>query len=158
MYRLTDTEFLFAFEDLAFYADKHGDPIKERYGDIIDWQGTARSVAHIAPYILAFDSNFIEVRHALSGRLVQIIKAREVLCTNDGQDPPATRNADRSEVDRQVQVALRAYGGSTKDCYHVVRFFVSLAVSVELLLTFAAYLLQAELVMSAQPNMKQYFS
>lgn len=102
--------------DLAFFADKHGDPIKHRYGDVIDWQGTARSVAHIPPYILAFDSNFVEVRHANTGKLVQIIKGSEVSCTNDGQGfGPDTDYG----LDKSVEVTLRHVDERGSDSYVV---------------------------------------
>lgn len=102
--------------DLAFFADKHGDPIKHRYGDVIDWQGTARNVAHIPPYILAFDSNFVEVRHANTGKLVQIIKGSEVSCTNDGQGfGPDTDYG----LDKSVEVTLRHVDERGSDSYVV---------------------------------------
>jgi hypothetical protein len=84
MFRLDDTEFLFVYEDLAIYSDKHGDPIASRYEDTVEWHGRPRQVAFVRPYVLAFDAAFVEIRHAHTGKLVQIIKGREVVCTFDG--------------------------------------------------------------------------
>jgi hypothetical protein len=119
MYRISDAVFLFVFEDLAFYADKHGDPIKTRYNDVVDFQGTARTVAYLPPYIIAFDTNFIEVRHAATGKLCQILKGREILCTYDGQSP---LHRTASEAEKRIHVALQSDGGFDTS-YRVVRSF-----------------------------------
>jgi hypothetical protein len=118
MYRISDAVFLFVFEDLAFFADKHGDPIKERYNEVIDFQGTARTVAYLHPYILAFDTNFIEIRNASTGKLCQILKGREILCTYDGQ-APLHRTA--SEAEKRIHVALQNEGGVDNHSYRIVR-------------------------------------
>lgn len=63
--------------------DKHGDP--SRTGNTIEWEGTAERVAFHQPYILLFDSRFIEIRHVTTGRLAQIIPGTDVRCTWDGR-------------------------------------------------------------------------
>lgn len=118
MFRLSDGEFLFCYAgaytpyilpthtDLAFYCDKHGDPLPSRFDDTIDWQGNPRSVALFRPFLLAFDEHFIEVRHANSGRLLQILKGREVASTFDGQSVSMATVQGTGESDRRVHVAL----------------------------------------------------
>lgn len=72
--------------DFAFFADRHGDPLKERFGDIIEWEGRPDTVVFHKPYVLAFDARFVEVRDtSQSGKLVQLIKGTQIRCTYDGQ-------------------------------------------------------------------------
>ena len=51
----------------------------------MEWQGTAARVAFHSPYLLLFDSRFVEVRHIDTGRLVQIITGNDIVCTCDGR-------------------------------------------------------------------------
>ena len=69
--------------EFGLYVDKHGDPC--RTIGTIEWEGTAERVAFHAPYILLFDSRFIEIRHVETGRLVQIISGSDVRCIWDGR-------------------------------------------------------------------------
>ncbi|KAF7375787.1 hypothetical protein MSAN_00468400 [Mycena sanguinolenta] len=46
--------------------------------------GTAQRVAFHAPYILLFDTRFIEVRDIETGRLAQIIPGNDMHCLCDG--------------------------------------------------------------------------
>jgi hypothetical protein len=63
----------------------------DRLGDLsltkgtIEWEGTAEHVAWHPPYVLIFDSRFIEVRHIETGRLCQIIPGNDLRCTWDGR-------------------------------------------------------------------------
>lgn len=72
----TDSDFLLCYDAFACYVDRSGEPI--RLDSVVEWEGTPQSVAFSAPYILAFDSHFVEVREALSGRLVQIIRGNDM--------------------------------------------------------------------------------
>jgi len=63
--------------------DDHGYP--SRSGNTIEWEGTAERVAFHRPYILLFDSRFIEIRHVTTGRLAQIIPGTDVRCIWDGR-------------------------------------------------------------------------
>lgn len=77
---------MFIPTDFAFFADRHGDPLRERFGDIIEWEGRADTVVFYNPYILAFDSRFIEVRDvSQNGKLVQLVRGTQIRCTFDGQ-------------------------------------------------------------------------
>lgn len=51
----------------------------------IEWEGTAEHVAWHPPYVLLFDSRFIEIRHVETGRLAQIIPGNEMRCIWDGR-------------------------------------------------------------------------
>ncbi|THU88754.1 Dbl homology domain-containing protein [Dendrothele bispora CBS 962.96] len=83
MFRSADDEFLLCYDEFGLYVDKHGDP--SRAAGTIEWEGTAERVALHSPYILLFDSRFIEVRHLETGRLVQIIPGNDVRCIWDGR-------------------------------------------------------------------------
>jgi RHO1 GDP-GTP exchange protein 1/2 len=63
--------------------DRHGEP--SRSPGVVEWEGTAERVAFHPPYILIFDTRFIEVRHIDKGNLVQIIPGVDLHCTWDGR-------------------------------------------------------------------------
>ncbi|KAJ7126687.1 hypothetical protein C8R44DRAFT_532223, partial [Mycena epipterygia] len=50
----------------------------------IEWEGNAEKAALHSPYILLFDSRFVEIRNIETGRLVQIIPGIDVRCLWDG--------------------------------------------------------------------------
>ncbi|KAF5373357.1 hypothetical protein D9615_007366 [Tricholomella constricta] len=83
MFRSKDDEFLLCYDEFGLYVDKHGDP--SRQAGTVEWEGTAERVAFHSPYVLIFDSRFIEVRDILTGRLVQIIPGNDVRCIWDGR-------------------------------------------------------------------------
>jgi len=74
---------MLCYNEFGVYVDKHGDP--NRAAGTVEWEGTAERVALHAPYVLLFDSRFIEVRHLETGRLVQIIPGNDIRCTWDGR-------------------------------------------------------------------------
>jgi RHO1 GDP-GTP exchange protein 1/2 len=69
--------------EFGLYVDRHGDP--SRSTSTIEWEGTAERVAWHQPYVLLFDTRFIEIRHVETGRLVQIIPGNDVRCIWDGR-------------------------------------------------------------------------
>ncbi len=81
MFRLSDSEFLLAYEECAVYVNKHGDVSR---GVIMEFVGKAKAATVYGPYILLFDSDFVEVRNAQNGRLRQVIAGRDVKCLDDG--------------------------------------------------------------------------
>ncbi|KAH9479317.1 Rho1 guanine nucleotide exchange factor 1 [Psilocybe cubensis] len=105
MFRSTDEEFLLCYDEFGLYVDKHGDPCRS-FGTI-EWEGTAERVAFHSPYILLFDSRFIEIRHVETGRLAQIISGNEVRCTWDGRgvSPPVTNTVNDLGDDSVIQEA-----------------------------------------------------
>ncbi|KAH8924026.1 Dbl-like domain-containing protein [Atractiella rhizophila] len=115
MFRLEENVFLICYSDLAFWTDKYGDPIPSRYSDIFDWEGAPQNTVYQPPHILAFDSNFIEIRNAFTGKLVQIIKGEDIVCTYDGsaggdasrrsaaQQPPTDPGEGRVHVSIKVE-------------------------------------------------------
>lgn len=71
------------FSEFGLYVDKHGE--SSRAMGTIEWEGTAEHVALHPPYILLFDSRFIEIRHLETGRLCQIIPGNDIHCLWDGR-------------------------------------------------------------------------
>ena len=70
----------------------------------IEWEGTAERVAFHAPYILLFDSRFIEIRHVETGRLAQIIPGSDVRCIWDGRGVSTSTVSPLHEDSQEAQV------------------------------------------------------
>jgi len=69
--------------EFGIYVNKHGAP--SRTTGTIEWEGTAERVAMHWPFILLFDSRFMEVRHVSTGLLAQIIPGNEIRSIWDGR-------------------------------------------------------------------------
>lgn len=133
MFRSAEDEFLLCYDgeqylgsslndpdpqaEFGLYVDKHGDP--SRANSVVEWEGTAERVAKHLPYVLLFDSRFIEVRRLETGRLVQIIPGTDVRCIWDGRGvnlhapqpvpPPGGMFNDEEMVqDAQVHAVMSA--------------------------------------------------
>ncbi|KAF8460321.1 CNH domain-containing protein [Kalaharituber pfeilii] len=87
MFRLSDIEFLLCYEDCAVYCNKHGDVSRSV---IMEFVGKAKTAAIYGPYILLFDSDFVEIRNAENGRLRQVIAGRDCKCLDDGRSGSQT--------------------------------------------------------------------
>ncbi|KAF7371040.1 hypothetical protein MSAN_00738200 [Mycena sanguinolenta] len=85
MFRSTDEEFLLCYNEFGLYVNKHGDPSPTRPLGVVEWEGNAERVAFHAPYVLLFDTRFIEVRDVETGRLAQIIPGNDMRCLWDGR-------------------------------------------------------------------------
>lgn len=72
--------------------DKHGTLISDRVA--VEWEGLAERVSYHYPFVFLFSSKFVEVRHANSGRLEQIIRGNGMRCIWEGEgrwdDDPTT--------------------------------------------------------------------
>lgn len=93
--------------------DKHGDPGPTPV--TIEWEGTAERVALHLPYVLIFDTRFIEVRHIETGRLAQIIPGNDVRCLWDGRGvgssvtaTPGKENGHDMSQEAQVHAVMNA--------------------------------------------------
>lgn len=69
-----------SFKEFGFYVNKTGEPNLTK--GTIEWKGPAEDVAWHPPYVLIFNSRFIEVRHISAGRLCQIIRGSDIRCTS----------------------------------------------------------------------------
>lgn len=70
--------------EFAFFADKHGDPLPDRYASIMEWDGKPSAVAYSSPYVIAFSSTICEVWNTLTASRVQVIVGQGMGCTYDG--------------------------------------------------------------------------
>ncbi|KAJ1796854.1 RHO1 GDP-GTP exchange protein 2 [Coemansia sp. RSA 2399] len=71
LFRVHDGEFLLCYDVFAFYVNRNGQ--RARFSWMIHWVGTPTSFKFEYPYVLAFDSQFIEVRHVETAAMVQVI-------------------------------------------------------------------------------------
>ncbi|CEH18539.1 signal transducer [Ceraceosorus bombacis] len=85
MFKHSETEFLLCYDAFACYVDRLGEPV--RLDHLIEWEGTPHSVAFRAPYVLAFDHRFVEVRDCSTGQLVQLIRASDLRFVSSGASP-----------------------------------------------------------------------
>ena len=95
--------------EFGLYIDKHGDPSRRTLGTI-EWEGKAERVAWHPPYILLFDSGFIEIRHIETGRLVQIISGNDMRCIWDGRGARHSQAISEGSWDEIVLQEPRVYG------------------------------------------------
>ncbi|GAN06050.1 CNH-domain-containing protein [Mucor ambiguus] len=78
MFRHPDGCIMLCYNEIAFYIDKKGRRIRSDW--IINWEGHPTAFAFRYPYIVAFDSSFIEIRHVNTGDLTQIITGHNIRC------------------------------------------------------------------------------
>jgi len=99
---------LTAFTEFGLYVDKHGDP--SRRTGTVEWEGTAERVAWHPPYVLLFDSRFIEIRHVETGRLVQIISGNDIRCIWDGRGTNHSQAISEGSWEEIVSQEPRVHG------------------------------------------------
>lgn len=63
--------YLLCYNAFAFMVDVHGGLVKDT--NVIEWEGVPQSVAFYYPYVIGFDSRFVEIRHV------------ETVSSNNGQ-------------------------------------------------------------------------
>lgn len=84
MFRLQAETFLLCYDKFGVYVDRHGILLNDRVA--VEWEGVAERVSYQHPYVLLFSANFVEVRHAVTGRLEQIARGNSVRCVWEGND------------------------------------------------------------------------
>jgi len=99
---------LIASIEFGLYVDKHGGP--SRHIGTIEWKGTAERVAFHPPYIILFDSRFIEIRHIETGHLVQIIPGNDMRCIWDGRGTNDSLAVSEGSWDEIVSQEPRVHG------------------------------------------------
>ncbi|KAJ1671494.1 RHO1 GDP-GTP exchange protein 2, partial [Coemansia sp. RSA 25] len=71
LFRVHDGQFLLCYDEFAFYVNRNGQRARSNW--MIHWVGTPTSFKFEYPYVLAFDSQFIEVYHVETASVVQVI-------------------------------------------------------------------------------------
>ncbi|KAI8457720.1 CNH domain-containing protein, partial [Phakopsora pachyrhizi] len=111
MFRIGEQEFLLCYDEFAFFADKHGDPLVDRYDSIMEWDGKPISVAYSAPYVICFSNMMIEVWNTLNSKRVQIIVGQAISCTYDGGSPGDESKLDANGMtddgERRIHVMMK---------------------------------------------------
>ncbi|KAK0513270.1 hypothetical protein JMJ35_004256 [Cladonia borealis] len=69
-------EFLLHYTDFSFFVNRNG--WRARPDWLINWEGKPSNFALSHPYLLAFEPNFIEIRHLETSQLVHIITAKNI--------------------------------------------------------------------------------
>ncbi|ORZ25987.1 CNH domain-domain-containing protein [Absidia repens] len=83
LYRVQFAEFLICYNEFGFFVDQRGRWIRSSH--IMEWEGEPDAFALSYPYVLAFEPGFIEVRNILTGEVDQLIRGKNIRCTNDRQ-------------------------------------------------------------------------
>ncbi|KAI7900280.1 CNH domain-containing protein [Cokeromyces recurvatus] len=78
MFRHKNGSILLCYNELAFYIDKKGKRMRKDWS--ITWEGNPTAFAFRFPYVVAFNSNFIEIRHMDTGDLLQVIAGNNIRC------------------------------------------------------------------------------
>lgn len=69
-------EFLLNYSDFSFFVNRNG--WRARPDWKISWEGNPNSFALSYPYILAFEPNFIEIRHIETSELIHIMTGKNI--------------------------------------------------------------------------------
>ncbi|CAG8443691.1 6434_t:CDS:10 [Acaulospora morrowiae] len=77
MFRLSDNEFLLCYAEIFFRVDKYGELSRK---NVVEWEGHPDAVALQLPYIIGYNSSFIEIRDVETGELIQPILGRNIRC------------------------------------------------------------------------------
>ncbi|THV07437.1 hypothetical protein K435DRAFT_710318 [Dendrothele bispora CBS 962.96] len=88
--RSSAEELLVIFDTMGTYITKHGIPTRQ--SGFIKWEAQAHSYASRGAYLLLFSPQFIEVRHIMTGRLVQVIEGEDIRLLYGGPTPASTDN------------------------------------------------------------------
>ena len=62
--------------ELGCYITRHGEPT--RSCGYVRWETKATSFAHVGVHLLLFSSEFVEIRHIQTGRIVQVLEGEDV--------------------------------------------------------------------------------
>lgn len=69
-------EFLLNYSDFSFFVNRNG--WRARPDWKISWEGTPNAFALSYPYILAFEPNFLEIRHVETSELIHIMTGKNI--------------------------------------------------------------------------------
>ncbi|KAJ2098871.1 RHO1 GDP-GTP exchange protein 2 [Coemansia sp. S142-1] len=103
LFRVHDGQFLLCYDEFAFYVNRNGQRARSNW--MIHWVGTPVSFKFDYPYVLAFDSQFIEVYHVETASVVQVIITGN--CTSLSPNKTAVNLCVSSPSPTQPQEVLR---------------------------------------------------
>ncbi|CBQ70439.1 related to ROM2-GDP/GTP exchange factor for Rho1p [Sporisorium reilianum SRZ2] len=108
MNKTADGDFLLCYDQFACFVDRLGEPT--RLDQIIEWEGFPKQVAFSGNYVLAFDPRFVEVRDALTGRLVQIMRGIDMnyVSGNSTVTSSSSESAQTAALDAEANPVIFA--------------------------------------------------
>lgn len=68
--------------EFGFFVSRHGTP--RRDGHFVRWEVKATACANRGDHVLLFSSDFVEVRHTATGRLVEVIPGQDIRLISTG--------------------------------------------------------------------------
>ncbi|CAO3698518.1 unnamed protein product [Rhizopus microsporus] len=98
MFKHPNGSILLCYNEIAFCIDRKGRRIKSDW--MIEWEGHPHSFSFHHPFILAFDSSFIEIRHVDTGKLVQVIPGINIRCLQPNNTTETTIYCVREDEHR----------------------------------------------------------
>jgi len=74
--RCDASELLVVYDELGCYITRHGKPT--RSCGYVRWETKATSFANVGVHLLLFSSEFVEIRHIQTGRIVQVLEGSDI--------------------------------------------------------------------------------
>lgn len=105
-------EFLLSYTDCSFYISRLGWRAHPNF--LINWEGVPTAFAVFSPYILAFEPNFIEVRHMETAQLLHIIVNKNIRMLHSSSREVIPDHQVKTEVHLHFQI-LYAYEDEAGD-------------------------------------------
>jgi hypothetical protein len=110
MFRLSESEFLVAYQQCAVYVNKHGDVSRSV---VMEFVGSAHTACLYGKFLILFNDDFVEVRNAMNGRLRQVIPGHNVVCIDDGSKVPGSLNGNAQANTGGSMGLASGFSGST---------------------------------------------
>ncbi|KAI8332877.1 hypothetical protein BC941DRAFT_462781 [Chlamydoabsidia padenii] len=97
MFKCPNGDFLLCYDIFFFLVDYKGSYNRKHY-DKVEWIGNPHAVAFCYPYVIAFDSQMIEIRQIQTGELVQVLAGKDMqsLCSSPSLQGVMTNPYDSS--------------------------------------------------------------
>ncbi|KAJ5089219.1 hypothetical protein N7532_007903 [Penicillium argentinense] len=111
MFRLSDSEFLVAYQECAVYVNKHGDVSRSV---VMEFVGSAHTACLHGKFLILFNDDFVEVRNAMNGRLRQVIPGHNVVCLDDGSKLPGSFGQANANTNAFSSSPNGMYSGSAQ--------------------------------------------
>jgi len=80
--RVDLNELMVVYDEFGCFVNRHGLP--RRDGHFVRWEIKATSYAHRGEHVLLISSEFVEVRHTATGRLVEVIPGQDLRLISTG--------------------------------------------------------------------------
>jgi len=82
---------------------------------MITWEGTPSAFAIFNPYILAFESSFVEIRHLESGQLMHILTSKNIRMLHSSSREVRDTTIDEEDLLKVRHQILYAYEDEAGD-------------------------------------------